>query len=109
MHQTQRMLFMAHGHVAENPFHAECLKLIKKLRETRDQTLPHSILLKRMKLDSKTFQGPIETLAQQGDIEILAIKTTERTGVHYRLLGERSSEGETSDIPDPASVGEGCP
>ena len=61
MHQTRRMLFMAHGHVAENPFHAECLKLIKKLREAPDQTLPHSVLLKRMKLDAKTFQGLIET------------------------------------------------
>ena len=33
LHQTRRMLFMAHSHVAENPFHAECLKLLRRLRE----------------------------------------------------------------------------
>ena len=106
MHQTRRMLFMAHGHVAENPFHAECLKLMKKLREAPEQTLPHSVLLKRMKLDAKTFQGLIETLAQQGDVEIQAVKTTGRTGIHYRLLGERTVDGETSDAPEAAGVGE---
>ena len=95
-HQTRRMLFMAHGHVAENPFHAECLKLIKKLREASEQRLSHSVLLKRMKLDSKTFQGLIETLVQQRDIEIVPVKTAGRTGLHYRLLGERTIDGETS-------------
>ena len=44
-HQTRRMLFMAASHVAENPFHAECLKLLEKLRGAPDRTLPHSVLL----------------------------------------------------------------
>ena len=101
MHQTRRMLFMAHGHVAENPFHGDCLKLIKKLREATGQALSHSMLLKRMKMDSKTFQGLIDTLVQQGDIEIQSIKTTGRTGFHYRLLGERTIEGETSQSTIP--------
>jgi hypothetical protein len=56
LHQTRRMLFMAHNHVAENPFHAECLKLVRKLREAPNQQLAHSVLLKRMKIDAKTFQ-----------------------------------------------------
>ncbi len=33
MHQTRRQLFLAATYVAENPFHAECLKLLRKLRE----------------------------------------------------------------------------
>jgi hypothetical protein len=33
MHQTRRMLFMAASHVADYPFHAECLKLLEKLRD----------------------------------------------------------------------------
>ena len=33
MHQTRRQLFLAGVHVADNPFHAECLKLMKTLRE----------------------------------------------------------------------------
>jgi hypothetical protein len=106
MHQTRRMLFMAEGHVADNPFHADCLKLIKKLRESPDQTLAHSVLLKRMKVDTKSFQSLVETLAQQGDIEIQTIRTSGRSGYQYRLLGERSPEGERSLTASAATGGE---
>ena len=96
LHQTRRMLFMAHNHVADNPFHAECLKLLRKLRETPDRQLPHSVLLKRMKTDAKGFAALIETLCQQGEIEIV---TTPRAGWPvrgYRLVqGESSAGGET--------------
>ena len=85
MHQTRRMLFMAQNHVAENPFHAECLKLLKKLREAPDQTIVHSVLLKRMKLDAQTFVKVIETLRQRNDIEIVPVKTVTKTGNAYRL------------------------
>jgi hypothetical protein len=86
VHQTKRMLAMAQGHVAENPFHAECLKLTEKLQGAPSQTLPHSVLLKRMKLDTQTFQKLVETMQQAGDIEAVAIPTHGRTGVHYRLV-----------------------
>ena len=33
IHQTRRQLYLAASYVAENPFHAECLKLLRKLRE----------------------------------------------------------------------------
>jgi hypothetical protein len=87
MHQTRRMLFMAQSHAAANPFHSDCLRLLRKLREAPDQTMPHSTLLKRMKVDAQAFQHIIQTLSQQGDIESIAIKTTGRTGVSYRLTG----------------------
>jgi len=96
MHQTRRMLFMAAGHVAENPFHAECLKAVEKLRNAPGNELPHSVLLKRMKLDTKAFAALVETLEQQGDIEVI---TTARPGWHmrsYRLTGGVKHEGETS-------------
>jgi tRNA U38,U39,U40 pseudouridine synthase TruA len=86
MHQTRRMLYMASSHVADNPFHAECLKLIKKLREAADHELPHQLLLKRMKVDAKRFRELIETLIQRGDVEAVAAPTAGRTGVKYRLL-----------------------
>jgi len=70
MHQTRRMLFMAGSHVAENPFHAECLKLMQKLRAVPDKTLSHSSLLKRMKMDARSFQELVSTLLQRGDIAI---------------------------------------
>ena len=99
VHQTWRMLFMAHSHVAENPFHAECLKLLRKLREAPDRQLTHSVLLKRMKLDAKTFQELIVTLMQQGDVIIDTQATSGRPKVRYRLAGgdspgEAAQQGE---------------
>jgi hypothetical protein len=40
----------------ENPYDADCLRLIRKLQETPERQLPHSLLLKRMKMDAKSFQ-----------------------------------------------------
>jgi hypothetical protein len=84
--QTRRMLFMAQNHVADNPFHAECLRLMQKLREAPDLSLPHSVLLKRMKVDAVTFQKLIVTLSQQGDVETTQTKTNGRPALGYRLI-----------------------
>ena len=92
LHQTRRMLFMAQSHVAENPFHAECLKLLRKLREAPDQQLPHSVLLKRMKMDAKAFQELVATLEQQGDVVTVIRATAGRPQRHYRLPGDTSGE-----------------
>lgn len=93
MHQVRQMLFMAAGHVAENPFHADCLRLLKKLRDAPDQALPHHVLLKRMKVDAKSFRELIETLVQRGDVTVDAVATEGRPRMVYRLVGH---EGETS-------------
>jgi hypothetical protein len=82
------MLFMAAEHVAENPFHAECLKLLKKLHEAPNRELPHSVLLKRMKMAARTFQDLIETLRQRGDISLQPLNTGGRSGLAYRLERE---------------------
>jgi hypothetical protein len=95
MHQTRRMLFMAAGHVAENPFHAECLKAVEKLRNAPGNELPHSVLLKRMKLDSKAFAALIDTLHEQGDVEVVTAPTAGRTMRAYRLVGAVKLEGES--------------
>lgn len=87
LHQTRRMLFMAQAHVADNPFHADCLKLMQKLRDAPGWTLPHSVLLKRMKVDAQTFQKLVHTLVQQGDLEIAEHKTQGRRGISYRIAG----------------------
>lgn len=86
-HQTQRMLFMASQHVADGEFDAECLKVIRKLTAAPGNTLTHSTLLKRMKMEGRRFQDLINTLDQRGDIETV---TTPRAGwskVEYRLRG----------------------
>ncbi|QDU71057.1 DUF3987 domain-containing protein [Mucisphaera calidilacus] len=87
MHQTRRMLFMAAGHVSDNPFHAECLKAVEKLRNTPGNQLAHSVLLKRMKMDAKSFATLVETLVQQGDIEVSTASTHGRSMRAYRLVG----------------------
>ncbi|MGD8453628.1 MAG: hypothetical protein PVJ57_17580 [Phycisphaerae bacterium] len=96
LHQTRRMLFMASSHVADNPFHAECLKLLEKLRDAPGQELPHSVLLKRMKTDAKTFGTLVETLAQQGDIEVVTAPTPGRNMRAYRLAGAVKERSETT-------------
>ena len=88
---------MAASHVAENAFHAECLKLLEKLRDAPGNELAHSVLLKRMKMDAKTFSVLIETLVQQGDI---VVETVPRAGSAlrmYRLARGVKPDGETSD------------
>jgi hypothetical protein len=90
MHQTRRQLFLADSYVAENPFHAECLKLTRKLSEAPNNELPHSVLLKRMKIKAKDFKDLIETLIQRGDVSSKPVATSGRTGFVYRLnVGEQ--------------------
>jgi response regulator of citrate/malate metabolism len=84
------MLFIANSHVSENPFHAECLKLIRKLQDAPDRRLAHSVLLKRMKMDAKTFQELVTTLEQQGDILTAIYPTAGRPQRQYQLLSERN-------------------
>jgi hypothetical protein len=85
MHQARRMLFMADNHVAENPYHADCLRLIRRLQDTPEHELPHSVLLKRMKMDARSFQELIATLEQQGDLVTTITATNGRPQRAYRL------------------------
>ncbi len=87
-HQTRRMLFMAASHVAENPFHGECLRLLEKLRKSPERTLPHSVLLKRMKMEAKVFHQLIDTLVQQGDLSIISAETAGRPQRGYRMTDQ---------------------
>lgn len=89
-HQTRRMLFMAGSHVAENPYHADCLRLIRKLQAAPDRQLPHSVLLKRMKMNAKAFYEIITTLEQQGDIVPVTGSTQGRASRGYRLVRDWS-------------------
>ena len=85
MHQTKRMLFMAQTYVADNPFHALCLKVIQKLQEAPNKRLDHNTLLKRMKVSTKALAEIIETLICQGDISCVAVSRAGKPRVEYRL------------------------
>ncbi len=82
---TDRMLYLARSHVAENPFHSECLKVMNKLRSAPKYTMPHSVLLKRMKVNSRDLQMITDTLQQQGDVIRDIVSTKGRSQVVYRL------------------------
>ena len=81
--QCNRMLYMASQHVSDNPFHALCLRAMKKISEAPGSRLAHSVLLKRMKVDSKVFSQIIQTLTQQGDVVILEEETEGRPRLVY--------------------------
>jgi len=86
LHLTGRLLFMVDNNSAANPFHADCLRFIAKLREAPDRQLPHSVMLKRMHVDSTTFQKIVVTLLEQGDIRPVEVKTGGRPACAYKLL-----------------------
>lgn len=93
IHQARRMLFMAQSHVAENPFQAECLKLLRKLRAAPGRELSHSVLLKRMKVDAKTFRVLVSTLEQRGDIATRTEIISGGGGQFYRLMEKAATAG----------------
>lgn len=101
MHQARRMLFMAGTHVSENPFDADCLKFLKKLRSAPEGEMAHSVLLKRMKSDARTFHAIVTTLEQRGDIVTRTVITRGARGRFYQV--NRFPAG---GKPDPSEGGE---
>jgi len=85
MHQTRRQLFLAQSYVAENPFHAECLKLLRRLREATGQQLGRNKLMRAMHCKMTDFDQMIATLQTQGDIVPVEIITKTKTAQGYRL------------------------
>ncbi|MBS0190539.1 MAG: bifunctional DNA primase/polymerase [Planctomycetes bacterium] len=96
MHQTRRMLFMAANHAAETPFDEIALRAMRKIREAPEGSLPHSVLLKRMKMDSRSFHDLIDTLVQRGDVLAESAATTGRAALIYRLA-EKEGEGRVKE------------
>ena len=85
LHQVRRMLFMAQAHVADCPFEADCLRLLRKLRAAQAVELSHTALLRRMKMDTKSFGLLIGTLEQRGDVATSTRATATKTARVYRL------------------------
>jgi Bifunctional DNA primase/polymerase, N-terminal/Protein of unknown function (DUF3987) len=86
MHQTRRQLYLASVHVAENPFHAECLKLLKRLSEQPEQRMQRQHLLKYMKCKAADLDQIIQTLIQQGEIEPITMPTTTKTAQGFQRI-----------------------
>jgi len=84
MHQTRRQLYLAHIYVAENPFHADCLKLLRKLTEAGGQ-MARNRLMRAMRCKQADFDQLIGTLLTQGDIVPVEIPTKTKTAMGYRI------------------------
>ena len=84
-HHTRRMLFMAAENVSENPFHAQCLKLIKRLRKAPNQTISRSQLLDYLNCKAIDLNEMVHTLVEQGRIEPTNIPTRTKPAIGYRL------------------------
>ena len=85
-HQAQRMLFMANDHVSENPFHAQCLKVIKFLRNAPGQILTRGVLLGKMKCKAKELDEILLVLFEQGRIQPVEIKTKTKPATGWQFV-----------------------
>jgi len=85
MHQTRRQLYLAQVYVAENPFHAECLKLLRRLREAHGGQMQRQHLLRAMRCKAADFDQIVGTLYQQGDVVPVDIPTRTKPARGYRL------------------------
>ena len=81
------MLFMAQNHVAANPFHAECLKFLRKLTESGGR-MGRNKLMRSMHLKMADFDQIVSTLLTQGDISPAEIPTKTKSAYGYQLASE---------------------
>lgn len=86
-HQTRRMVFMASTKAVESQFHAECLKAIEALKAAPGRELLHGALLRKLRLNAKSFADLITTLEQRGDIITKIQSSGGRPGRFYTLNG----------------------
>ncbi|MCD0462285.1 bifunctional DNA primase/polymerase [Roseiconus lacunae] len=86
LHQARRQLYLASVHVAENPFHAECLRLKKRLSDRPDRTMARREIMRSMTLKAHDFDQVILTLMQQEEIEPVTIQTKTKPAQGYRLI-----------------------
>jgi len=84
MHQTRRQLHLAATYVAENPFHAECLKLLRKLKESKGR-MARRQLMRSMRCKAADFDQIISTLMQQGEIAAVEISTKTKPAQGYQI------------------------
>lgn len=88
-HQIRRQIYMASIYAAENDFHALCLKVKEKLRNSPGHKMQHSELLRNMRIDKDNLKKIIETLVEQGDIQIETMQIVTKKGVVYKLCTGR--------------------
>ncbi len=84
MHQTRRQLYLAQIYVAENPFHAECLKFLRALKDNGGQ-MKRNELMRKLRCKMAEFDQLAETLIAQGEILPVQIATKTRPANGYQI------------------------
>ena len=86
LHQTQRQLYLASTYVAENPFHSECLKVMRRLRKEPGQRMERRKLMRAMHTKAQEFDQLVFTLREQGEIEFVTIPGKSKPIPGYRAI-----------------------
>jgi len=84
---TRRMIEILAENVAGNPFHAEALKVLRKIKSAGG-SIVHSVLLKRTKLNARLFEQIIGTLQESEQVKVVDIDTGGRPKRIYELAKE---------------------
>ncbi|MDD2318293.1 MAG: hypothetical protein PHD57_13225 [Desulfobacterales bacterium] len=84
-HLTRRMLYMADAYVYENVFDEKCQRVLRALSEA-DGEMGHSQLLRKSRESLDVFKKIIDTLRENGSIEIDIDKGKTKPTRIYRLL-----------------------
>lgn len=69
VHQTRRMLYQSSLNVAVSPHHAECLKVLRAIKEAPNGLASRSLLMRRTKMDCRTLSSSLDSLISQGSIK----------------------------------------
>jgi len=85
MHQTRRQLYLAATYVAENPFHADCLKMLHRMRKVK-KPMSRTDLMRFMHIKASELDQIISTLMQQEDIEPVTILSNTKNGRGYQVV-----------------------
>jgi len=83
-HLVRHMLKQATQRVAANPFHGECLTLLRTLRQAGGRMLRRD-LMRAMHAKAFDFNQMIGTLLEQGDVLPWDIPTKTKTATGYQL------------------------
>ncbi|WP_372718057.1 DUF3987 domain-containing protein [Novipirellula sp.] len=85
LHQTRRQLYLASVHVAENPFHKECLKFMKRLQDESTGILSRRQIMRTMKMKANDFDQVVQTLVQQEQIKAVWIESKTKPAQGYQI------------------------
>lgn len=90
LHQTQRMLFMAAGHVAKSEFDAKCKELIRVLQAWRgkhgDEPMPEWEVNRRLPWKPKDHEDVRTALINQRRIQFEVVPTKTKPRRLYWLI-----------------------